>query len=771
TFTETIKIIDAPKADFIQSADSGCAPLTVSFTNKSVDEITSYQWNFGNGKTSTLENPDPQTYAQNDFRDTTYMVTLTVKNLCGTNTFTSKIKVLPKPRAIAGTDKNSGCSPAKIKFSNISVGKPTFYFWDFGNGKTSTLENPDPQNFITNEKDSIYTITFVAGNQCGTDTTSTKITVHPKNVTSFFNTDKQSGCAPLAVQFKDFSKGSTFVSYDFGDGNLSADKNPGHTFTKSGTYKVRQFANNGCSFDTSDFTVAVHPKPDIQFIHNPQPQCAREPVNFINLSTGVSNASWDFGDGTTSALTSPSHSYKNAGKYVVTLTAKSVSYGCISSFSDTVEISTLPIPDFTQVPNQGCLPLNIAPVNKTQNGKYYAWNFGDGNVSTNKNPTHTYNDTGRFTITLNVVDDKGCKDSIQKMVYVFPQPKASFTMSINSYCDGPVKVSFTNTSVGAKSYDWYFGNGGHDVLTNAETIYNTPGKYFVKLVATNAFGCKDSSIQEFNIYPTPKADFTYSPDSGCQPLTVSFVDQSIFGNNLIWDFGDGNISTDKNPVHTYTNSGNYSVKLNVFGNGTCMDEKLKSNIITVHPKPIAGFTYIIQTEPKIIGTVNFFSQTKHSNKYYWDFGDGHTSQDSSPVHRYDIFGDYTVTQIVETENGCLDTFVQNIRLDFFKGLFVPNAFTPDAGIAEVRTFKPKGAGLKDYLIQIYTPQGELLWESNKLLNGQPAEGWNGVYRDKILPQDVYVWKVQATFLDGYVWEGKVYDNGTVKRVGSVTLIR
>ncbi len=771
TFSKTIKIIDPPVAKFTQSPDSGCGPLVVTFTDISADEINSYYWDFGNGEKSLEKDPGKITFLQNDYRDTTYVITLTVTSHCGIDTYKDSVKVFPSPKAIAGTDKNSGCSPAKIQFSNISIGKPTFFYWNFGNGKTSTLENPPAQNFITDSLDSTYTIIFVAGNQCGTDTVRTQILVHPKNVTSFFNTNKQKGCAPLEVKLTDFSKGSIYVSYDFGDGNLSAAKNPTHTFTKEGTYKIRQFANNGCSFDTSEFTVMVYPRPDIKFTHSPKPQCANEPVSFTNLSNGVSNAIWDFGDGKTSALTSPNHIYTKPGKYLVRLTAESVSYGCVSFYEDSVEISTLPKPDFTMTPDQGCSPLNVSFSNLTPDGKFFAWNFGDGNGSISKNPKHTYTDTGKFTVTLTAIDAKGCKDSIMKQIYVFPAPEADFSMSVTSFCDGPIRVDMTNHSKGAKAYSWDFGNGDVSNLTNPTGIFTAVGKYNVKLVVTNAFGCKDSITKEFNVYPTPKAEFTFSPDSGCQPLTVSFVDQSIFADTLIWDFGDGNISNDKDPIHTYKNAGTYSVKLRAIGKGGCENEILKQNIIKVNPKPLAGFTYIIQSEPKVIGTVNFFPQTKYAKKYYWDFGDGHTSKDSSPVHRYDIFGDYTVTLIVETEHGCRDTFVQSFHLDFFKGLFVPNAFTPEVGIAEVRQFKPKGAGLETYLIQIYTPEGELLWESNKLINGQPAEGWDGKYKDKLLPQGVFVWKVQATFLDGSVWQGKVYDNGTVKRVGSVTLIR
>ena len=107
---------------------------------------------------------------------------------------------------------------------------------------------------------------------------------------------------------------------------------------------------------------------------------------------------------------------------------------------------------------------------------------------------------------------------------------------------------------------------------------------------------------------------------------------------------------------------------------------------------------------------------------------------------------------------------------FCNGMGVPNAFVPE-GPGEISLFKPLAEGLKEYKLQIFSPYGELLWQTTELQNGKPVEGWDGTHRGKILPQDVYVWKIHGIFDDGTVWEGMAFDNEQPSTMGSVTLLR
>lgn len=105
-------------------------------------------------------------------------------------------------------------------------------------------------------------------------------------------------------------------------------------------------------------------------------------------------------------------------------------------------------------------------------------------------------------------------------------------------------------------------------------------------------------------------------------------------------------------------------------------------------------------------------------------------------------------------------------------LYVSNAFSPEFGAPGVRTFKPTGIGLVEYQIYIYDTWGNLLWESDKLAKSEPAEGWDGKdLAGNDMPQDTYVWKISAKFLNGRIWPGKVFPDGSIKRFGTVTIIR
>jgi hypothetical protein len=122
-------------------------------------------------------------------------------------------------------------------------------------------------------------------------------------------------------------------------------------------------------------------------------------------------------------------------------------------------------------------------------------------------------------------------------------------------------------------------------------------------------------------------------------------------------------------------------------------------------------------------------------------------------------------------NGCVDTFSMYISVDFFGGLFVPNAIIPTADNSDVRIFQPKGTGLGYYRCMVYDKWGNILWESTKLEAGSPTEHWDGTYQGEPVPQGAYVWRVDAIFANGEMWDGMIDRNGDYNQTGTVTVIR
>ena len=224
TATMKIKIIPALKAEIAQNMLEGCTPLAVRFQNKSNNQDGRFTWDFGNGVTSNEMNPATEMlFENNTYRDTQYTVKLTVaRDGCTNSTTTTTINVSSAPKAEFGVNVSAGCAPLAVQFANVSAGSPRSYLWDFGNGKTSNVANPDIQLFsgvtgVTKE----YKIKLITTNICGNDTTEQKVTVKPSETKAFFGLDKIEGCAPLSINITGTVTTGTAVQYDLGDGTIS----------------------------------------------------------------------------------------------------------------------------------------------------------------------------------------------------------------------------------------------------------------------------------------------------------------------------------------------------------------------------------------------------------------------------------------------------------------------------------------------------------------------------------------------------------------------
>lgn len=772
SLTQTIEVRELPVADFALTPDSACGPLNVNFTNNSSGIGLSYFWDFGNGQTSTAQNPPTQTYLASIFTDTTYYIQLDVTNMCGTVTFTDSVIVMPKPTAIFGPDFDTGCSPFTANFASTSWGLPDSYYWDFGNGVTSaTTDSLFQQTFTTGATPTDYTVMLVVINECGTDTAYHTVTATPNNVNAFFNTSATTSCNNLTVDFTQYTLGGTLWSWNFGDGTTSSEYSPSHTYPAPGTYNVSLFANDGCSFDTTTVTIVVNEPPIVAYSYLPDSVCINTPFSFINESVGAISSSWDFGDGTTSSLTNPTHGYAAMGDYQVTLTGTSLLNGCSSTVTQTVHVSVNPIAQFTATPLSGCVPLTVQFTNQSTGNLYNTWDFGDGNTSVAINPSHTYTSPGVYTAQLIVENANGCMDTTFQNITIHSLPVANFTTGYN--CTDPVTVAMNNQSTGAVGYNWDFGNGQTSTLTNPTAIYSTPGTFTITLVASNQYGCTHQSQQSITIYPQPTLSISIPELEICSEESIQITSQSTFVDSIVWNMGNGTFITGNTISYTYPNSGIYAISATAYGGGGCTISATANNLLTVHPQAVADFDYTnIETNNAVDGTVAFTNQSSFSDAYQWDFGDGATSDEMDPVHHYSGSSFYTTTLIAISQFGCHDTISVEVDIEFFGGLFLPNAIYPGHENFEISHFVPKGVGIKEFELLIYDDWGNLIWQTTALdANGRPTESWDGTFNGEPVQQDAYVWKVTAVFLDDSPWEGKEYKKGKMKKSGTVTVIR
>lgn len=273
-----------------------------------------------------------------------------------------------------------------------------------------------------------------------------------------------------------------------------------------------------------------------------------------------------------------------------------------------------------------------------------------------------------------------------------------------------------------------------------------------------------SNLQNINI--PGKALFVPAITSGCIPLKVQFRNYSDLSASPRWSFGDGGYSRERDPEWIYDIEGEYKVTLNiVYEDGR---EEVSSALINAYPKPVAHFE-IIQGEPANKDyEVRFVNYSSNAVKYFWEFGDGQTSEVFEPYHKYTRPGNYNIKLTVYSELGCQDS--QTV-LNAFSGsgnfIEFPNAFIPNPGgptgghysytsDLTASIFHPVFSEVTEYQLRIFSKRGILIFESNDI-----NIGWDGYLNGQLCEPGVYIWKVRGKFRNGELFT----------RLGDLTLLR
>lgn len=558
-----------------------------------------------------------------------------------------------------------GCSPLVVRFTDLSTGNPTSWRWDLGNGTISTLQHPTASYF----NPGTYSVKLVVRNGANADSVVRQqlITIFPKPVASFTGTGT-AGCFPHTVQFTDASLpvSGTLSSWlwDFGDGTTSTQQNPSHTYTIAGNFTVtlRVTNSHGCTevFSIPSY-VSITQGVKADFTNTTAQTCEANPtIQFTNTSTGPGNLSfeWQFGDGGVSAEQNPSHTYTAPGSYTVMLVVISPQ-GCRDTIRKPNLISVGTINSTFTSPDSVCVGSPASFVNTTSPVPGVSvWHFGDGTTATGLTATHVYTTAGTYTVKL-VNDFGACKDSITREIKVNPKPPTGFTASAMQSCQAPFNVSFTPAASGNYTYEWNFGDGGTSSASNPSHTYTAPGVYTVQLVVTNASGCRDTLTRtDYINIELPEIAIEGFPVTGCVPATVHPT-ASVTVNepvaSYLWNFGDGTTSSSATPAHTYTRAGTYDVSLTITTVGGCTRTVTINRAVRVGVKPNADFSAL---PPDVCASdpVQFTDNSTGDDidEWFWDFGDGGTSNLQHPSHLYSDTGYFSVTLIVMS-NTCADT--------------------------------------------------------------------------------------------------------------------
>lgn len=479
--------------------------------------------------------------------------------------------------------------------------------------------------------------------------------------------------------------------------------------------------------------------------------CAPLLVNFIDSSSGNPTSwQWDLGDGTISFLQNPSITYFNPGQYTIKLIIKNATGEDSLIKVKYIIVNAIPTAEFSGNPLIGCAPLKTQFNDLSTAGSgslnLWQWDFGDGTIGNNQNPSHTYTSSGNFNVTLQVRNSFGCIKTIAKTSYVVVGKgvTANFSNNTPASCNPPALINFQNLSTGSGtlSYEWDFGDGGTSTQANPSYNYAAQGLYTVRLIAVSSEGCRDTIIKKNAVLVGAVIPSFTNSNNVCVNTPFVLTSTTIpIPTSVLWEFGDGDTSTQINPVKSYALPGIYSIKL-IATLGGCKDSTTKN--ITIINKPSGDFTSTLSNCSN--HSVNFTNTTPNAVSYVWNFGDSTaTSTSTNPVHVYDSAGTYTVTLISTNANGCKDTLKKSIQVQLPQATITT---LPDSSCSPI---------MKKFTATINSPVDSVisyLWDfgdgttSNEI---SPTHNFNtGVYTIKLIITTAKGCKDTATLVNGII---------------------
>ncbi|MEM6264039.1 MAG: PKD domain-containing protein, partial [Bacteroidota bacterium] len=665
------------QADFTVDVQKGCPPLLVNFQDNSTVSAASWQWDLG-GTSSTLQNPG-RIFSTPGL----YTIRLTITDSSGQQYQVTKnafIEVFSPPTVNFGSSRSNACIGQPINFQDSTqIGSAPInqWLWDFGDGQVST--SPNPQH--TYSTPGSYTITLQVQDTNGCiDLLVRQNAIVISGPNADFSADQTLACnPPLSVQFTSVFTGIGTHFWDFGDGGTSIAANPSHTYNTAGAFTVTHIVQNpiGCR-DTVIKTQFINIGQALANIQvSDSTPCVGTQVNFFAGVSNATNIKWKFGDGDSSVVLNPQHTYGQAGTYTVQLTL-TLPNNCTVNAQKIIRVLALPPVDFFSLDTLSCEAPHQAqmrPLSPT--ATQWSWTFGNGAASNLQNPIVPFAQPGAYDVTLIVTDANGCRDTLTKPDYIsVGNLTADFRASATGGC-APLTVTFREldpsprnnplrpNNPAAVSWQWFFGTGDTSQQQTPTYTYTQPGSYDVMLVSTSPGGCRDTLFRRayINIGEKPTAGFTQSIDTSCAETGFTFQDTSM-GNITQWDwsFGDGKFSNITNPPHQYDDTGSYQVRLVVADRG-CKDTAFGATYVL---GPIAEIAVNNGVACGVPATFQFTNLSKLYDRFIWDFGPGFPldSTTQNPSVTFNSFGTFIIELTVFNDStGCKFTTDLDVIVD------------------------------------------------------------------------------------------------------------
>lgn len=532
SLTKELEVNESFLSGFTLDTFQGCSPLKVKITpihQKSDTLGSTFFWQFGSKGTFEGPFPDDLELTASTF-DSTYTIRLTVNNVCGTNSYTDDVTVY----AIVGADFDMetewACAPIEVAFQNKTQGtmEGVSYRWDFGDGEYSTERFPTHLFKGSYTDVSKYNIKLTAFNNCGADSITKELFVKPQNIKAQFSNKTKLGCTDSEICFTNNSIGMSGeepisqVSWDFGNGNVSEEWNGCTKFTQPGAYHIKLSISNACSKDTYESDIEIYEKPIVK-IDAPKTLCVGDSIcPHFYTSADVKGIYWDFGDGFTSTLNAPIHTYNTPSEY--TLKTKIIANNageCYTSDSLTIMVQEAPTPTIEPLEYAGCSPIIYEPT--FDMSYYYSIDYEDNGTWTSS-LSHEYTNTSEDPIyhNVNIIAENiyGCKTKQNGLIAVYPQPIAGIEKKVTA--GNPEIVTFINTSQLYEDCTWHLPYSGRQYTCDSVIEeFRQNEEQIATLIVKNKYHCSDET--SISHKPTMKGLFfpnTFIPGSSNEQINT-----------------------------------------------------------------------------------------------------------------------------------------------------------------------------------------------------------------------------------------------------------
>lgn len=769
TISRTIRIYGRPVMDFTFT-DSLCLGSTYTFngTGVSPDGLPVQAWGWLIDGTITGNNAATlsHTFTTAGNHTVRLLGSTTGFNSCVGAPVLKNVFVVDKPRA--AIKAFSGCEDVQVTLQDSSYtldGLPvTAWWWDLGNGNFSTQQNP---NTIYNSAGPIN-IQLVVWNSkgCRSDTLRTTISIFAKSEVDFTIMDS---CVNNTIQFNGFTSNSSGTAaswYWFLDnaGATSALQNPTSIYTEPGIKNIKLTAvnTNGCVSDTLFRPIKIYDKPAINFAFQDS-VCLGTSINFtgavIASADPVTNWQWLVDGVPAAGNQNLSYTFTTAGNHTVSLSASTT--GITSCYGPVVQknvfIAGKPAAAIKKLKACVSVATQLQDSSYTLDGvpvTTWWWDLGNGNFSTQQNPTVSYNAAGVYNIQLVAGNSRGCKsDTLKTTIKIYTSPIAEFDFSEPSCLNN--SISFTDESVSdttVTAWSWSEGASIFSTIQNPAQTFTPGTNHTVNLVVTNAAGCISAPVSHpFLMKTKPAASMVY--DDACKNDEVVFTASETSAIGIVewnWNVGGGSGWTTGNPVtYTYTTNGNFPVRMYGISTEGCATDTVTGTIIIYGTDASAGNDVIAAANQPIQ-----LNATGGLN-YQWSPSTGLSATDiANPVAINNIDRTYYLRAF--TPEGCESFDTINIKIYKGPDIYVPTAFTPN-GDGRNDILKPIAVGISlfEYFV-VYNRYGEVVFKSSN-----PNAGWDGRVKGADQNTGNFIWMVSGTDFRG----NKIF------RKGSVLLIR